>query len=99
MNGCLVGDFTDSEGACEFCASLDGEDFELAGGGSVYILLPLSAAGFSWIDTNVESGALRWGRGIAIEHRYVYEIVQGISTISSRSRSHHSSASRSLTPD
>ena len=78
MNGCVVCDFTDVQGGCEFCASLGGPDFQLTGGGSVYILTPLSDAGCSWIEENVQPGALRWGRGMAIEHRYLDEIVRGI---------------------
>ena len=54
-------------------------DFTLSGGGTVYILTPLTEAARQWVAEHIPDDAMRWGAdGVAIEHRYVDAIVTGI---------------------
>lgn len=53
-------------------------DFMVSGGGSLYILTPLSDSGQAWAEEHLPEDAQRWGRGIAVEHRYIGDIVDGI---------------------
>ena len=53
-------------------------DFILSGGGSVYILTPQTDAARAWVDEHIPEDAQWFGRGVAIEHRYVDAIVAGI---------------------
>jgi hypothetical protein len=52
-------------------------DLVVSGGGTLYILTPVTDAGREWIDSNVDPDAQRWGDGIAVEHRYIGDIVAG----------------------
>ena len=53
-------------------------DFLLYGGGTVYLLTPVSQRGEEWVTEHLPSDAQRLGSGIAIEHRYVCDILHGI---------------------
>ena len=53
-------------------------DVEVSGGGTVYLLSGLTEAGRSWMDENLPSDAQKLGEAVAVEHRYVGEIVQGM---------------------
>ena len=56
-------------------------DFSIEGEGrfcTVYLLRPLTPAAFDWIAEHIPENAQRVGTAIAIEHRYVSDIVQGI---------------------
>lgn len=43
----------------------------------VFILTPVSDTGRKWIDKRIGPDAQRWGKGIAVEHRYIEDIVEG----------------------
>lgn len=45
---------------------------------SVYLLIPHTAAARAWCDEHLPLNAPMLGSGIAIEHRYVDDIVLGI---------------------
>jgi len=46
--------------------------------GSVFILTPVSDEGFTWVSEHLPTGGLGWGmHGIAVEHRFISEIVLG----------------------
>lgn len=46
-------------------------------GGTIALLMPISAAAKQWIDDYVE--ALSWlGHAVAIEHRYIDNIMAGV---------------------
>lgn len=53
-------------------------DFDLQNCGSIFILVPLSDDGKEWANDNLPQDAMSWGGGVAIEHRYVCDIVAGI---------------------
>lgn len=54
-------------------------DFNITGGGTLYVLDPLTPRAKAWIKDHVDDNALTWGpNAIAIEHRYVADIIDGI---------------------
>lgn len=53
-------------------------DFSVTGGGSLYILTPLTPAATDWCDEHLPEDATMWGKGYAVEHRYISDIVEGI---------------------
>lgn len=54
-------------------------DFRLAAHGSIAILFPLNDRAEDWIVDNVSPDRMGWGlKGIAIEARFVADIVRGI---------------------
>lgn len=53
-------------------------DFNVTGGGSVYLLTPLSRDAREWVSDNLPSDVQRLGNGIAVEHRYISDIIDGI---------------------
>ena len=55
-----------------------GPDFKLFGGGTVYMLYPASEAAKEWVREHLPPDALTLGRSIAIEHRFVNSILDGI---------------------
>jgi hypothetical protein len=52
-------------------------DFEISGGGTVYLLHPLTPAAHGWIAEHMPADALRLGEAVAIEWRYIGEIASG----------------------
>ena len=68
-----------SKDAARVAAKRTGNDFAIGGGGSIYILTPLSSGAEEWCNEHLPEDAPRWGRnGYAIEHRYIRGIVSGI---------------------
>jgi len=53
-------------------------DFKVSGGGSLYILTPCTDAARDWVSEHIGDDAQTWGGGIAVEHRYIGDIVDGI---------------------
>jgi hypothetical protein len=56
-------------------------DFSIEGEGrfcSVYLLRPLTPAAFDWIEEHIPEDAQRLGNAIAVEHRFVADVVAGI---------------------
>lgn len=53
-------------------------DFDVSGGGTLYILTPLTAAAKEWCNDHLPEDAQRWCNGYAVEHRYIGDIVAGI---------------------
>lgn len=53
-------------------------DFRVSGGGTVYLLLPVTAAAKAWVAEHIPDDAQYLGYAVAIEHRYVMDIIQGI---------------------
>ena len=52
-------------------------DFEISGGGSVYLLHPLTPAARDWIAEHLPADAMRLGDAVAVEWRYIGDIVGG----------------------
>ena len=55
-----------------------GPDFLCENHGSVFLLRPLNQSAQSWIDKNLPSDAQWFGNGVAVEHRYIWAILEGI---------------------
>jgi hypothetical protein len=53
-------------------------DFTLTDGGSVCLLTPTTSEARRWLDENIGEDAIYLGRGLAIERRYVHQIIEGI---------------------
>lgn len=53
-------------------------DFKISGGGSVYLLHPISEAAKDWVDNNIPADAQHLGNAVAVEHRYIGSIACGI---------------------
>jgi hypothetical protein len=56
-------------------------DFSIEGEGgfcSVYLLRPLTPAAFEWIEEHIPEDAQRFGNAIAVEHRYIGPLAEGI---------------------
>lgn len=53
-------------------------DFSVSGEGSVYLLTPNTPRAEAWAAEHLPSDAQTLGRGIAVEHRYIADIVAGI---------------------
>lgn len=53
-------------------------DFDLVNGGSVFLLIPNTEAAEAWVANNLPDNPLTLGRGIAVEHRYIGDILHGI---------------------
>jgi hypothetical protein len=53
-------------------------DFRCENHGSVFLLRPLNQAAQSWIEENLPSDAQWFGSGVAVEHRYIWAILEGI---------------------
>jgi hypothetical protein len=52
-------------------------DFLLYGGGTVYLLTPVSQRGEEWATEHLPADAQRLGSGVAVEHRYIQDIADG----------------------
>lgn len=56
-------------------------DFIVWGGGTVYMLTPLTKKANKWVDEHLpEDYMMKWmmGASIAVEHRYICDIVDGM---------------------
>jgi predicted thioesterase len=56
-------------------------DFSIEGEGrfcTVYLLRPLTPAAFEWIEEHIPEDAQRLGSAVAVEHRFVAGVVEGI---------------------
>ena len=48
------------------------------GGDTVFLLVPNTEAANDWAEEHLPQDAQRLGRGIAVEHRYIFPILEGI---------------------
>jgi hypothetical protein len=53
-------------------------DFAVQDEGSIYLLHPLTEAAEEWIAEHIPSDAQYLGKAVAVEHRYIGGIVEGI---------------------
>jgi hypothetical protein len=53
-------------------------DFTVTDGGSVCLLTPTTSAARRWLDENIGEDAIYLGRGLAVERRFVDQIIEGI---------------------
>lgn len=53
-------------------------DFKLSGGGSMFLLRPLTDAAKAWLEENI-AGETSWlGDSLGVESRYIANLVDGI---------------------
>jgi hypothetical protein len=52
-------------------------DFEISGGGTVYLLRPLTRAACAWIAEHLPRDAIGLGEAIAVEWCYIGDVVGG----------------------
>jgi hypothetical protein len=64
----------------KFCKT-ESPDFSVEGEGrfcTVYLLRPLTPAAFDWIEEHIPEDAQRLGNAVAVERRFLADIVAGI---------------------
>ncbi len=52
-------------------------DLSVQNEGSLFLLLPLTSGGKSWIDEHIPEDAMWFSNGVVVEPRYIADIVQG----------------------
>jgi hypothetical protein len=52
-------------------------DFRVTGGGSVFLLHPVSKAAKAWASEHLPEDAQRFGNAVVVEHRYISDVVHG----------------------
>ena len=55
-------------------------DFTLYDGGSVFLLTPRSDEAKDWVKENLPDDVLILGQGIAVENRYIRDIMDGLTS-------------------
>ena len=55
-----------------------GPDFRCENHGSIFLLYPLSESAQSWVAANLPSDVDWFGRAVAVEHRFIWPILEGI---------------------
>jgi hypothetical protein len=53
-------------------------DFLCENHGSIFLLYPLTESAQAWIKDNLPSDAQWFGNAVAIEHRFIWPILEGI---------------------
>jgi hypothetical protein len=55
-----------------------GSDFICENHGSLFLLIPRTGPASTWIEENLPSDRLTFGKGVVIEPRYVWAILVGL---------------------
>jgi hypothetical protein len=58
--------------------SIPTADFHVVDDHSLFLLQPITAAAAGWITEHLPADAMMFGSAIVIEHRYVEDILDGI---------------------
>lgn len=53
-------------------------DFRVLNAGSIYVVTPLNEDARAWVEENVSDDRVSFGRGFAVEPRYVENLLEGI---------------------
>jgi hypothetical protein len=53
-------------------------DFTVENHGSIFLLQPLTSEAQAWIDGFIPEDAQYLGSAVSVEHRYIFDIVDGI---------------------
>jgi len=53
-------------------------DALVSGHGSIYLVRPVSEAATEWISENVQEDAHWFGGSLAVEHRYILDLIDGM---------------------
>ena len=51
-------------------------DYEVSGGGSLYLITPLNSGARENLEAGVGEEAQWWAGGVAVEHRFVVSLVE-----------------------
>lgn len=54
------------------------QDFSVSNHGTIFLLQPLTAAANEWIEQNLSEDRQTFGTAVAIEHRFILDVVDGI---------------------
>jgi hypothetical protein len=52
-------------------------DLIVSNHGSIFLLTPVSDSGRQWVSEHIPDDAQRLGDNIAVEHRYIADIIEG----------------------
>ena len=52
-------------------------DFFVENHGTIFLLQPLTPAANSWVEENLPEDRMTFGGAVAVEHRYIADIVRG----------------------
>lgn len=52
-------------------------DLKVENHGTIFLLRPVSATGQEWVDEHIPDDAQMLGNAVAVEHRYIEDIVIG----------------------
>lgn len=75
--GCLTGIYLWLSGHIPMSIASQ-PDFTITGGGTLYLLRPVSDAAKEWVQLHIPEDAQWLGDAVAIEHRYIQAIVDGL---------------------
>jgi hypothetical protein len=53
-------------------------DFDVVNGGSVFLLIPNTEAAEAWVAEHIPADAQNLGKGVAVGHRYISDVLKGI---------------------
>jgi hypothetical protein len=53
-------------------------DFRCENHGSIFLLYPLNESAKSWIEEKLPSDAQWFGQAVAVEHRFIWPILEGL---------------------
>jgi len=71
-------EFSMSKDAFQTSGSSPTPDFLCENHGSIFLLRPISPAAFLWIDENLPADRQTFGNAVAVEHRCIWAILEGI---------------------
>jgi hypothetical protein len=60
------------------CSGSSPTDFQCENHGSIFLLRPISPAAFLWIHENLASDRQMFGTAVAVDHRCIWAILDGI---------------------
>lgn len=52
-------------------------DFTVQNHGSIFLLCPQTEAASTWIEEHIPADAMTLGSAVAVEHRYISDIIEG----------------------
>ena len=53
-------------------------DVEISGSGTVYLVKPVTERAEQWIQDNVAGETTYLGDALAVEHRYIFDLAEGM---------------------
>jgi hypothetical protein len=73
-----LNDPNQQSGSSPTISSTNSPDFLVENRGSIFLLQPLTPAAESWIEEFLPEDRMSFGSAVAVEHRYICDIVEGI---------------------